>query len=131
MSERLDYVLDSTALIALVLGEPGSERVQAILSQAAVNAINLTETVHKLVRKGLPAQEVERFFRDLQLNVVDWSERLAYESIEFAAVGAAQGLSLGDRSCLALAKHLKATAVTADTAWRRVKNLGVNVLLFR
>lgn len=42
-----------------------------------------------------------------------------------------QGLSLGDRACLALAKQIGGRAVTADRAWMSVENLGVEVILFR
>jgi ribonuclease VapC len=131
VNERLEYVLDSTALIALVLGEPGFERVQELLDRSVINAVNLTESIHKLVRKGSAARAVERLLQGLELNVIDWSESLSYQSAEFAVMGKAQGLSLGDRACLALAKHLDATAVTADGTWRRVPGLGVRVLMFR
>lgn len=42
----------------------------------------------------------------------------------------AAGLSLADRCCLALAKRLRATAVTADRAWTRSDH-GVPVELIR
>jgi len=53
----------------------------------------------------------------LQLNVIAWTEDLAYRSAEFAILGKSHGLSLGDRACLALARQLHATALTADQAW--------------
>jgi ribonuclease VapC len=128
---RLDYVLDSTALIALVGREPGFENVQALLERSAINAVNLTETIHKLVQKGSDNRLVERMLQGLQLNVIAWSESLAYRSAEFALYEKSHGLSLGDRACLALAKQLRATAVTADRAWRQVPGLGVRLLIFR
>lgn len=131
MNGRLEYVLDSTALIALVLGEPGFERVQALLEKSAISAVNLTETIHKLVQKGPATRSVEHLLQALQLNVVAWSEDLSYRSAEYAALGKSHGLSLGDRACLTLAKQLKATAVTSDLAWGKVPALGVRLLMFR
>ena len=131
MNGRLDFVLDSTALIALIAKEPGFEKVQELLERAAISAINLTETVHKLIQKGSADGMVERLLQGLQLNVVAWSEGLAYSSVEFASLGRSHGLSLGDRACLTLAKKLHATAVTADRAWRQVPGLGVKILMFR
>jgi ribonuclease VapC len=114
---RVDYVLDSTALIALVAREPGFERVEELLERSAINAVNLTETIHKLVQKGSASRVVERMLQGLQLNVIAWTEDLAYRSAEFAILGKSHGLSLGDRACLALARQLHATALTADQAW--------------
>jgi ribonuclease VapC len=131
VNERPEYVLDSTALIALVTKEPGFERVQELLERSTINAVNLTETIHKLVQKGSPHRLVERKLQGLQLNVIAWSESLAYHSAEFANLGKSHGFSLGDRACLALAKQLHATAVTADQVWRQVPGLGVAVLMFR
>jgi ribonuclease VapC len=128
---RLEYVLDSTALIALVLGEPGFERVQGLLERSGVSAVNLTETIHKLVQKGSAQRSVEHLVQGLQLNVIAWSEDLSYQSAEFAVLGKSHGLSLGGRACLTLAKQLKATAVTADQAWTEVPALGVRLLMFR
>jgi len=87
--------------------------------------------LHKVVQKGSDARLVERMLQGLQLNVIAWSESLAYRSAEFATFGKSHGLSLGDRACLALAKQLRATAVTADGAWRQVPGLGVRLLMFR
>jgi ribonuclease VapC len=40
------------------------------------------------------------------------------------------GLSLGDRACLALARQVAGTAVTADRAWEKL-DLGVEIQLIR
>jgi PIN domain nuclease of toxin-antitoxin system len=56
---------------------------------------------------------------------------LAYRSAEFTRFNKSHGLSLGDRACLTLAKHLRATAVTSDRTWRRIPSLGVPIMIFR
>lgn len=131
MNGRAEYVLDSTALLALVFREPGFERVAELALHSAISAVNLTEALHKLIQRGSPVRVAEQLLQKLELNVVDWSEDLAYRSAEFAMFGRSHGLSLGDRACLALAKHLHATAVTSDRAWREIRGLGVSVLMFR
>lgn len=130
MNGRVKYVLDSTALIALVSSEPGCENVAAILDGSTISAVNLTETIHKLVQRGSAPQIVERLLGELQLNVTEWTETLSYRSAEFAMFGRSHGLSLGDRACLTLAKQLRATAVTSDHAWRPVSKT-VSVQFFR
>ena len=131
MNSRTEYVLDSTALIAVMQLEPGHQRVAAILEKSAISAVNLAETVHKLVQRGSPTDGIRGSLAHLELAVEDWTEDLAYRSTEFTQFTKSHGLSLGDRACLTLAKQLHATAVTADRAWRRVPSLGVPIMIFR
>jgi ribonuclease VapC len=128
---RVEFVLDATALIALLSREPGHQKVAEILDRAAVSTVNLAETIHKLVQRGSAPAQAERFLRDLQIRTEEWSEDMAYESAGLAHSSRALGLSLGDRACLTLAKHLGATAVTADRIWRKIPALGVPILIFR
>jgi PIN domain nuclease of toxin-antitoxin system len=51
--------------------EPGYEKVQGILARATIRAVNLTETIHKLVQKGSAEGLAERLLQGWQLNVVD------------------------------------------------------------
>ena len=51
MSDRL-VVLDASALLALLLAEPGAARVAALLPDATVSAVNLSEVVAKLAEHG-------------------------------------------------------------------------------
>jgi ribonuclease VapC len=59
-----------------------------------------------------------------------WDEGLAWESLDMAPLAWTHGVSLADRACLALARHLNAIAMTSDTAWASL-NLDVRVVLFR
>ena len=127
----IEYILDSTALIALVGLESGSQRIAELLRNSAVSAVNLAETANKLLEKGFSEAEVRKSLAKLELKVEDWSEDLAYRSSEFTRFNKSHGLSLGDRACLTLAKQLHATAVTSDRTWRRVPSLGVPIMIFR
>jgi ribonuclease VapC len=131
VSAAARYVLDSSALIALVREETGFEKVLGVLEDAVIGAVNLAETLHKLVQKGGSLNQTVAILRSLELPVVPWSEELAYSSGEFAPLGWTHGLSLGDRACLTLAKHLGATAVTADREWRKIGRTAVPLLIFR
>ena len=52
---RQAYVLDASALLCLINGEPGSERVAAVLSVAVISAVNLAEVTSKLNELGADA----------------------------------------------------------------------------
>lgn len=131
MNGRVEYVLDSTALIAVVEQEPGCNSVEKLLSRSAISAVNLTETANKLVERGSPIEGVRGVLLRMELTVEDWTEEMAYESAELTRFNKSHGLSLGDRACLTLAKHLGAIAVTADRTWRRAPSLGVRIMIFR
>ncbi|MGA2770815.1 MAG: type II toxin-antitoxin system VapC family toxin [Bryobacteraceae bacterium] len=129
-SDQARYVLDSSALIALVRGEPGSETVRAAMGASVVCAVNLSETMAKLIRAGGEPRLVQRYLRGLQLEIMPWDEELAWESRDLCSLAWTHGISFADRACLALARHLRLAAVTGDTAWKKL-DVGVRVVLFR
>jgi PIN domain nuclease of toxin-antitoxin system len=129
-TDQAQYVLDSSALIALVRGEPGSETVRAAMGASVVCAVNLTETMAKLIRAGGEPRLVERYLRGLQLEIMPWGEELAWESRDLCPLAWTHGISFLDRACLALARHLRLAALTSDAAWKKL-DAGVQVVLFR
>jgi len=131
VSLRTEYVLDSSALIALVSLEPGYQRIAEVIGRSSISAVNLAETINKLIEKVSTIDAVRLLLAQLDLKVEDWSEDLAFRSAEFSPFNKSHGLSLGDRACLTLAKHLHATVVTSDKAWGRLPSLGVSVMMFR
>jgi len=131
VNSKIEFVLDSAALIALVSLEPGCQLVSDLVARSAISTVNLAETVNKLMQKSFTAEEVRNFLSPLELHVEDWTTDMAYASAEFCRFNKSHGLSLGDRACLTLAKRLHATAVTCDRAWRRLPHLGVRVMMFR
>lgn len=129
-TDQAQYVLDSSALIALVRGEPGSETVRAAVGTSVVCAVNLTETIAKLIRAGGEPRLVERYLRGLQLEIMPWDEELAWESRDLCSLAWTHGISFADRACLTLARHLRLAAITSDAAWKEL-DAGVRVILFR
>ncbi len=130
MNSKIECVLDSSAVLALLSLEVGYQRVAELLDRSVISSVNLAETINKLAQKA-SADEVRQLLRPLELQIEDWSEDLAYRSAEFTRFNKSHGLSLGDRACLTLAKHLRATAVTSDRTWRRIPSLGVPIMIFR
>jgi PIN domain nuclease of toxin-antitoxin system len=125
-----DVILDASAVLARVLGEPGGERVETCLPDARVCAINYCEVVSKLVELGMPIESVAEVARDLELTVEPFEEADATTAGLLRAATRHLGLSLGDRACLALAQRLQLPVLTADRAWAQL-DLGVEVVLIR
>jgi len=59
------------------------------------------------------------------------SDSEVVEIARLRSVTKSAGLSLGDRSCLALARRLGLPVLTADRAWADLPRLGVTVRLLR
>ena len=113
-------VLDSSALLCLLNGEAGAERVAEALPSAVIGAVNLAEVVTKLRERGLSAEEVEEALGGFNLDVRPFTAVQAYATGHLRHATRSQWLSLGDRACLALAVELGAPALTADQAWGKV-----------
>jgi len=110
-------VLDASALLALLHGERGADRVAAALPGAVLGAVNLSEVVAKLAERGMPANTIRVVLQGLDLDVRTFDADLAYAAGELRRTTRAQGLSLGDRACLALAARLDAVVLTTDRSW--------------
>jgi ribonuclease VapC len=115
------FVLDASALLAVLLNEPGQERVRAVVDHSFIHAINLTEVMARLLRMGVPLDEVRVSIDELHPR----TERFfGHSQIELCATLIAGtrnlGLSLGDCVCLAAAIESGAVAVTADRCWKEL-----------
>ena len=51
----MSVVLDASALLAVILEEPGSAIVIAAARGATASVVNLDEVLHKSPRRGIPA----------------------------------------------------------------------------
>ncbi len=121
MTER--YVLDASAVMCLIRGEPGADTVKAALSQSCMCAVNLAEVVAKMSELGMDAVLVARVLDPLQLKIVPFDAVLAHASGMLRPATKALGLSLGDRACLALAAGLGAIALTTDQVWGALEGI--------
>jgi ribonuclease VapC len=127
-----DAVLDSSAVLAVILEEPGAEQVEAHLPGAKLSAVNLGEVVAKLRDLGTPERSVEAVLDSLQVDVRPHDRDDALRAGFLHPATRTAGLSLGDRACLALAGSLGLPAVTADRSWPRIaEEIGVRVALIR
>lgn len=125
-----DAVLDASALIALLREEPGAELVERLLGRAVISAVNWAEVLQRFHAHGVQTADKRESVEALGIAI----EAFAPEDAEIAAAlwepTRSAGLSLADRTCLALALRLDVPAHTADRAWRRV-DVGVEVVLIR
>lgn len=122
------YVLDSSAILAVLNQETGAVKAIRYFPESVVSAVNAAEVLARLAEKSNDIKAAREAFDLLQLLVVDFDISQAERSAELRPLTKHLGLSLGDRSCLALAMLSKATAVTADRAWKKIKFCKVDVI---
>ena len=125
-------VIDASAVLAALYGEPGSDRVDGVLADALISAVNAAEVISKLTERGMAAELARNALVQTGATIV------AFDLDQAAVVGALRpltrtaGLSLGDRACLALAKRRGLPAMTADAAWVGLAEaVGVEVVMIR
>ncbi len=129
-------VLDASALLALLKGEPGAERVTEALERGAyLSTVNLAEVLSKLADRGEDPAEAQARMAQVGLlgavvEVLPFTGEDALEVARLRALTRAYGLSFGDRACLALARRLGLPALTAERAWAEL-DLGIPVEVLR
>ena len=122
-------VLDASAVLAVLNGEPGEKKVIPLLAESAISAVNLTEVGAKLLEAGMDEANARIAVSVLGIGeVADFDEDLAWETAKLRPLTKQHGLSLGDRACLALAIKLNVPAVTADKQWSKLKICKVVVI---
>jgi ribonuclease VapC len=124
------YVLDASALLALLRAEAGADIVAARLSRACIGSVNLSEVATKLMAEGVPVEVVRMSVESFDLSVHPFDTGLAYRAAALRARTGGRGLSLGQRACLVLAERLEATALMGDRVWPGLE-LGVPIELIR
>ncbi len=125
-----EAVLDASALLAFLQNEPGADKVEAVLIRSCISAVNLAETLSKLVHYGKPLEAVAYQIDRLHIPVIPFDSGDAKIVATLWPPTRASGLSLGDRACLALGLRLAVPVLTAERAWATLK-IGVDVGIIR
>lgn len=123
-------VLDASALMALIRGASGADRVAACLPEALISTVNQAEVQTKLVAAGLDEKLAWWHIAEAGCVAVPFDEEQARLAGGLVRVTRPLGLSLGDRACLALALQRRATVYTTDRAWKNL-DLGIVVEVIR
>jgi ribonuclease VapC len=125
-------VLDASALLALLLGEPGGDRVRSELSDAIMSSVNLAEVVAHYARNGAVEDDIREVLGPLPFARIPFDDDFAFDCGLMLPATRSAGLSLGDRACLTLAKRTGLRALTADRSWAAVgERLGVSIEVLR
>jgi ribonuclease VapC len=125
-----EVVLDASAILAYLLGEPGADVVAAVLLRSLVSPVNVAEVIGKLIDRGFSADAAEAAMGQLGCEIVPVDAAIGREAGRLHEQTHGRGVSLGDRFCLSLSARTGLPAMSADRAWKTL-GLGVEITLIR
>jgi ribonuclease VapC len=126
------FVLDASAVLAAILVEDGADVVIANMANGHLSAVNLSETITKLIEYGVSPQEAMRQIGRLELEINAFDSEQAEATACLRKPTKQFGLSLGDRACLALGKRLGMPILTSDERmWASKENVGLDIRMIR
>ncbi len=123
-------VIDASALLALLLNEPGADIVAPRLADAVISAVNYSEVLTTSIERGNKLHDTIAQIGRFRLSHWPFDAEQAATAASLRLATRASGLSLADRACLGLGLILDLPILTADRAWLGL-DIGVNVELIR
>lgn len=126
-----EVVFDASVMLALIQHERGAEKLtDEIMDRAVASAVNLAEVQTKLVKASNDPDRAWLAALSTISAVLPYTSEQARIAGDLITITEKFGLSLGDRSCLALAIALKAPVYTTEQAWKNLK-VGVPIHVIR
>lgn len=110
-------VIDASVVMCILLEEPGRERALEVIRRTTMSSVNLAEVMAKCLEREIPTELARLVLSAAEVTVVDFVAADGSLAGELWARAPKGKLSLGDRSCIATAVRLGATAITADRNW--------------
>jgi PIN domain nuclease of toxin-antitoxin system len=124
------YVMDSSAALAILLNEKGTDIALGFAPDAQCSSVNAAEIIAKLIHRGRSMEDAADDLASLGMPVTVFDEAMGIAAGQLRELTRHRGLSLGDRACLALAIRENAIVVTADRDWRDL-DIGCKIELIR
>jgi PIN domain nuclease of toxin-antitoxin system len=123
-------VLDASAILAVIHGEAGQEKLtRELLAGAIASTVNLAEVQAKLVSRGWTPVEAWEDATSPIREAIPFSKQHAKIAGSLVSLTHHVGLSVADRACLALGMALNAPIYTADKTWKGLKlNVRIHVI---
>ena len=119
----MSYMLDASAVLAVLFDEPGAEFVYTRLNDSHMSVVNLSEVYAALMDGGMSFDEASELVRPLPMRLRTFRDAHACRTAELRVVTKSLGLSLGDRACLAHAMMADLPVLTSDRRLAQASDL--------
>lgn len=126
-------VLDSSALLALINDENGSNIVEALIGNIIMSSVNVTEVAGKVydILGNNNEDQCKLSIEPFVHSVIDFDKSLCYLAASLKTYTKSKGLSLGDRACIATGLQLDLPIYTADKVWAELDIPNLKLKLIR
>jgi PIN domain nuclease of toxin-antitoxin system len=124
-------ILDASALLALIKNESGADKVEPLLGLIVMSSVNVSETTAILLESEMSLKEAQDCLLPLISVMMPFDEEQAFQAAELKKKTKKQGLSLGDRACIALGIKMQLPVYTADRIWQELQLDTVEIKLIR
>jgi len=126
-----EVVFDASTMLASLNHERGEEKITPdLLARSVASTVNLAEVQSKLVKRGGDPDEAWEDALSAVAAVEPYTGEQAKIAGSLITTTERYGLSLGDRSCLALAIALNAPVYTTEQVWKNLK-VGIPIHVIR
>lgn len=115
-----DKLLDSSTIIAFILGEPHDVDEDEILVEASISSVNLAEVIATLAIKGTPDELIAETIGDFGLKVLAFDADSAAIAGRLIAKGRPLNIGLADCACIATGISRGSAIYTADRDWLKL-----------
>lgn len=126
----MTIVLDASAVLAIVLDEPGADIVLPHVRGAMLSAVNLVEVIQRMAAYRVGSGDTLQQLARLEVEVASFDQAQAEIVASLRDKTRHKGISLADRACIALARAHKLPVYTADRIWTEIDH-GVQIVLIR
>lgn len=123
-------VFDTSVVLMILNKERGASENPQLLKGGLISTVNLAEVYTKFDEWGVSDADAQAMLDDLPTVSVELDAPLAKRAGRLRRLTRKQGLSLGDRVCLAVAERESLPVYTADKKWAEL-DLGIDIRLVR
>ena len=131
MRTKNKILLDASAILALIQGEPGYLILEDVIAHSICSSVNISEVVSVLTRTGVPQDKIEDIIKNCIPEIIPFSVSEAMLAGTLIDKTKSYGLSLGDRACIATAILHKIPVYTTDQIWKKLDLPNLQVIVVR
>lgn len=124
------FVLDASAMLALLLREKGADFVVERLEAAEASIVNVCEVMVRAAEAGADVERTRVLIERWGVRVRAFREAHAVKNAELRPLTKHLGLGFGDRAALAQGFFSHHPVLTSDTKWSQL-DLGIGIIQIR
>ncbi len=128
----MSFVLDASAVLAVLLDEPGGDFVFDAMNGSHISVVNLSEVYATLMDGGMTFEAVQQAVEPLPMRRRTFREGHAWQTAKLRSLTKKFRLSLGDRACITTAIFESLPILTSDRRIAEAKAvLGLDIRMIR